>query len=90
MPGDRIELLTTKTEPLGFAAVSTDGSVYVAPTLVEPGRERPDPGAIRLDAALGGGRHRVLRRAVRAFEQLEHAPPPGCTTDRFTLVKVPR
>jgi hypothetical protein len=87
MPGDRIELFTTVTEPLWFAAVSSDGSVYVAPTRIEPGRERVLPGAIELDAALGS---EVVTGVFCPDRFDASAPPPSCTTDRFTLVKVPR
>ncbi len=85
--GDRIELFTTTTAPLWFAATSSDGSVYVAPTRVDAGRERVLPVAIELDASLAT----EVVTGVFCPERFEpFSPPPGCTTDRFVLVKVPR
>ncbi len=87
MPGDRIELFTTTTEPLWFAATSSDGSVYVAPMRVEPGHEQVLPIAIELDGALGT----EVVIGVFCPERFDvHQLPSGCTSDRFTLVKVPR
>jgi hypothetical protein len=87
MPGDRIELFTTTSEPMWFAAVSSDGSVYVEPTRVEPGRERVLKAAIELDGSLGN----EVVTGVFCPERFDpRVPPPGCATDRFTLVKVPR
>ncbi len=87
VPGDRIELFTTTTEPRWFAATSSDGSVYVEPTRVEAGRERVLPIAIELDATLGT---EVVTGVFCADRFDARAPPPDCTFDRFTLVKVAR
>lgn len=87
MPGDRIELFTTTREPVWFAAVSSDGSVYAPPSRIDAGREQVLPGAIELDGAL----HDEVVTGVFCAEPFDvHAPPASCTTDRFTLVKVPR
>ena len=96
MPGDRIELVTTTVAPLWFAAISDDTagvrSVYIEPRHVEPGREQLLPTAIELDATLGSEQVTGVFCAApfdpRAIDIA--APPPGCTLDRFTLVKVPR
>jgi len=87
MPGDRIELCTTTTEPMWFAAVSSDGSVYVAPRPIAAGREQVVPLAIELDATLGT---EVVTGVFcpEAFDA--KAPPASCTRDHVTLVKVPR
>jgi hypothetical protein len=87
MPGDRIEFTTTTTEPAWFAAISSDGSVYVAPTRVEPGRDRVLPAAVELDDALGS---EVVTGVFCAEAFDAKAPPADCTRDHFTLVKVPR
>nr|HEX4317968.1 hypothetical protein [Kofleriaceae bacterium] len=87
MPGDRVELVTTTQQPMWFAAISSDGSVYVEPTRVDAGRELALPTAIELDAQL----HDEVVTGVFCGEPFDvHAPPATCTTDRFTLVKVPR
>lgn len=96
MPGDRIQLFTTTTEPLWFAAIGDDAagvrSVYVAPRRLPPGHEQVLPLAITLDATLGD---EIVSGVfcVDRFEPLAidlRAPPPGCIVDRFTLAKVPR
>ncbi len=87
VPGDRIELYTTTTEAAWFAAISSDGSVYVDPRRIEAGREQLVPTAIELDATLGT----EVVTGVFCGERFDpHAPPADCTRDRFTLVKVPR
>ena len=92
MPGDRVELFTTTTEPAWFAAISSDGSVYVEPRQIAPGREQVVPAAIELDDQLHDevvtGVFCAAPFAARAIDPA--APPAGCTVDRFTLVKVPR
>ncbi len=92
MPGDRVELFTTTTEPAWFAAISSDGSVYVEPRRIEPGREQVVPAAIELDDQL---RDEVVSGVFCAepfaAREIDPATPPAsCTVDRFTLVKVPR
>lgn len=96
MPGDRLELVTSATEPCWFAAISDDQvgvrSIYVPVVQIEPGRERALAGAIELDAALG---HETVTGVFcdHAFDPLKldlAALPAGCTSDRFTLDKVAR
>jgi hypothetical protein len=95
-PGDRLELVTSTTEPGWFAAISDDQlgvrSIYVPLVKIEPGRERVLNGAIELDAALG---HETVTGIFcdhtfdpAALDLL--ALPSGCTADRFTLDKVAR
>ena len=91
MPGDRIELTTSTTEPGWFAAVSDDASgtrsIYIEPQAVQPGQERVVPVAIELDGMLGP----EIVTAVFCTHTFDaHAIPDDCTLDRFTLVKVPR
>jgi hypothetical protein len=95
-PGDRLELVTSTTEPGWFAAISDDQlgvrSIYVPLVKIEPGRERALNGAIELDAALG---HETVTGIFcdHAFEPAVLdllALPSGCTADRFTLDKVAR
>ena len=96
MPGDQIELVTTTTEPVWFAAVSDDGagahSVYMPATFIAPAHDRLAPSAIELDATLG---HEVVTGVFCALPfdaftlDLAHLPA-GCTTDHFELTKVPR
>jgi hypothetical protein len=87
--GDRIELATTTTAPMWFAATSSDGTVYSAPVLVAAGRDRALPGAIELD---GSPADEVVTAMFCTdpftIDQVA-APPDGCTTDRFTLKKAP-
>lgn len=96
VPGDRIQLFTTTTEPLWFAAIGDDAagvrSVYVAPRRLAPGHEQVLPLAITLDATLGD---EIVSGVfcAKPFEPLAidlRSPPPGCIVDRFTLAKVPR
>lgn len=91
MPGDRVELYTTTTAPAWFAAISDDATgtrtVYVAPQQIEAGPERVLPAAIELDDALGAETVTGVF-CPSAFDP--RAIPADCTTDRFTLVKVPR
>jgi hypothetical protein len=96
MPGDQIELVTSTTEPVWFAAISTDGagvrSVYLPATFVAPSHDRLAPSAIELDAMLG---HEVVtgmfcELPFDAFTIDIAHPPPGCTTDHFELTKVAR
>jgi hypothetical protein len=95
VPGDRLELFTTTTEPVWFAAISDDAagvrSVYAAPRVIEAGREHVLPTSIELDATLG------TETVVGVFCDHVFDPlgigtvaPAGCTLDRFTLVKVAR
>jgi hypothetical protein len=95
--GDRIELFTTTSAPGWFAAISVDAagtrSVYVAPRAIEPGAERVLPLSIELDGVLGAEtvtgvfcEHRFDDSSLLSISL--DAPPPGCTLDRFTLVKV--
>ncbi len=90
-PGDRIELVTTTNAPAWFAVVGVDAaghrSVYITPRTIDAGRELVVPLSIELDDTLGDERVTALFCAA-AFDPL--APPDGCTTDHFTLVKVPR
>jgi len=96
MPGDQIELVTTTTEPVWFAAISDDGagvrSVYMPATFIAPARDRLAPSAIDLDATLG----REVVTGVfcplpfDAFALDPAHPPAGCTTDHFELTKVAR
>jgi len=96
MPGDRIQIVTTTLQPTWFAAISDDASgtrsVYVEPTKLDVGRDRPAPLAIELDATLGDETVTALF-CPTAFEldaiDLD-ALPEGCSVDRFTLVKVPK
>jgi hypothetical protein len=90
--GDRLQLVTTSTERMWFAAISVDGagtrSVYVEPRAIEPGIEQQIPLAIELDATLGV---ETVTGVFCAHEFDAHAAPPAdCTLDRFTLVKVAR
>jgi len=96
MPGDRIELVTSTTEPVWFAAISSDGagvrSVYVPATFVAPAHDRIAPAAVELDATLG---HEVVTGVFcalpfDAFTVDTAHPPAGCTTDHFELTKVAR
>ena len=96
MPGDRIQLVTTALQPTWFAAIADDASgarsVYVEPRQLDAGRDRVVPLAIELDATLGDETVTALF-CDHAFDPQAidvAAPPAGCTTDRFTLVKVPR
>lgn len=97
VPGDRIELFTTTTEPAWFAAVSDDAngvrSTYVEPRRIEPGREQVVPMSIELDGVLGPqpivGIFCADAFASTAAIDVD-APPAGCTIDRFELVVVPR
>ena len=86
-PGDRVELFTTTTEPAWFAAIGDDGTVFVAPRAVMPGRETVLPIAIELDGTLGD---EVVTGMFCPAPFDPHAPPAECTSDRFTLVVVPR
>jgi len=96
MPGDRLQLVTSATEPGWFAAISDDAlgvrSVYVPLVHIEAGRERSVPGAVELDAVLG--RETVTGVFCAGPFEPQHidlaAPPAGCTIDRFTLDKVAR
>jgi len=96
MPGDRVSFTTSTTMPVWFAAIGDDAagvrSVYVTPRMVDPGRERELPLAIELDDTLGDetvtGVFCQTPFDARSVDPT--APPPGCTVDRFTLVKVPR
>lgn len=94
-PGDRIELATTTTVPVWFAALGEDAagarSVYVPPRPIAPGRERLLPFAIELDGATG----RDTITGVFCAQSFDagaldpREPPDGCTIDRFTLEEVP-
>jgi hypothetical protein len=96
MPGDLIELVTSTTEPVWFAAISDDAagvrSVYVPATFVAPSRDRLAPAAIELDATLGRetvtGVFCELPFDAKAIDPAH--PPAGCTTDHFELTKVAR
>ncbi|HET9993652.1 MAG TPA: hypothetical protein VFQ65_34175 [Kofleriaceae bacterium] len=96
MPGDRIELVTSTTEPVWFAAISDDAagvrSVYAPATFVAPSRDQIAPAAIELDATLGRevvtGVFCELPFDARTIDPAH--PPAGCTTDHFELTKVAR
>lgn len=96
MPGDRIELVTSTTEPVWFAAISDDAagvrSVYAPATFVAPARDQIAPAAIELDATLGRevvtGVFCELPFDARTIDPVH--PPAGCTTDHFELTKVAR
>jgi hypothetical protein len=96
MPGDRIELVTSTTDPVWFAAISDDAagvrSVYVPATFVPPARDLIAPAAIELDATLGRevvtGVFCELPFDAKAIDPAH--PPAGCTTDHFELTKVAR
>jgi hypothetical protein len=94
MPGDRLELFTTATQPGWFAAISDDArgtrSVYVEPRFIEAGPEEVVPLSIELDGTLGrevvAGIFCAAPIDMRAIEPA--SPPAGCTVDRLALVKV--
>jgi Putative zinc-finger len=96
MPGDRIELVTSTTEPVWFAAISDDAagvrSVYAPATFVAPSRDQIAPAAIELDATLGRevvtGVFCELPFDAKTIDPAH--PPAGCTTDHFELTKVAR
>ncbi|MEO6776098.1 MAG: hypothetical protein ABI467_24260 [Kofleriaceae bacterium] len=96
MPGDRIELVTSTTDPVWFAAISDDAagvrSVYVPATFVAPSRDQIAPAAIELDATLGRevvtGVFCELPFDAKTIDPTH--PPAGCTTDHFELMKVSR
>lgn len=96
MPGDRVSFTTSTTVPVWFAAIGDDAagvrSVYVPPRLIEPGRDREVPLATELDDTLGDETVTgVFCQTPFDARSVDPAtPPPGCTVDRFTLVKVPR
>lgn len=87
MPRDRILLHTTTTKPAWVAVFGDDGSgtrhlYYVAE--LAPGRQQRLPFSLEVDDTLGD----EIVTAVfcpRPFDIA--APPPTCTSDRFTLVK---
>jgi hypothetical protein len=91
-----VSFTTTTTTPVWFAAIGDDAagvrSIYVRPRVVEPGRDRELPVAIELDDTLGNetvtGVFCQTPFDARSIDPA--APPPDCTIDRFTLVKVPR
>jgi hypothetical protein len=91
VPGDRIELFTTTSSRMWFAAYGDDAAgkrtLYIAPRVVEPGKERVLPLAIELDATLGD---EVVTAVFCDAPFDPYAPPADCTIDRFTLLKVPR
>ena len=96
MPGDRVELVTSTTEPGWFAAISDDQlgvrSVYVPLVAIGAGHDRGIEGAIELDAQLG---HETVTGVFcdHAFDPVKIdvvALPRGCTADRFILDKVAR
>jgi hypothetical protein len=90
-PGDRIELATTTTEPVWFAAVSDDASgtrsVYAAPQQIMPGPDRVVPGAVELDDMLGP---EIVTGVFCPHSFDVQEIPDDCARDRFTLVKVAR
>jgi hypothetical protein len=96
MPGDRIELVTSTTEPAWFAAISDDAagvrSVYVPAMFVSPSHDQIAPAAIELDATLGRevvtGVFCELPFDAKTIDPAH--PPAGCTTDHFELAKVAR
>jgi hypothetical protein len=96
MPGDRIELVTSTTDPVWFAAISDDAagvrSVYVPATFVAPSRDLVSPAAIELDTTLGRetvtGVFCELPFDAKTIDPAH--PPAGCTTDHFELTKVAR
>jgi hypothetical protein len=79
VPGDRVELATTTSEPVWFAAVGADGTVYIAPTPVPAAREHVLPVSVVLD----GSETITGIFCVEAFDP--KAPPAGCTVDHLTL-----
>ncbi|MEP6861352.1 MAG: hypothetical protein ABJE66_12060 [Deltaproteobacteria bacterium] len=96
MPGDRIELVTSTTDPVWFAAISDDAagvrSVYVPATFVAPSRDQISQAAIELDTTLGRetvtGVFCELPFDAKTIDPAH--PPAGCTTDHFELTKVAR
>jgi hypothetical protein len=78
-PGDRVELATTTTDAVWFAAVGADGTVYIAPTQVPAGREHVLPVSIALD----GSDTITGIFCDEAFDP--KAPPAGCTVDHLVL-----
>jgi hypothetical protein len=88
--GDRIELATTTTEPMWFAATSDGGTVYTMPLLVEAGRDRPLATSIELDTTPGDEVVTAMFCPQPFTIEDIARPPDGCTTDHFTLTKVPR
>jgi len=94
VPHDRVQLFTTTFAPAWFAAIGDDAagtrSVYVGARPIEPGRERLLPLSIELDDTLGAETVTGVF-CDHDFDPVRldfAAPPPGCTLDRFTLVKV--
>ena len=91
-PGDRLQLFTTTQTPAWFTVVSVDAhgtrSVYIEPRVIEPGTERLLPLSLELDDSLGD----ETITAIFCAERLDAAAaiPTSCTTDSFTLTKVPR
>lgn len=89
-PGDRLQLFTTTQTPAWFSVVSIDAhgtrSVYIEPRVVEPGTERLLPLSLELDDSLGD--ETIV--AVFCAERRDELIPASCTTDTFTLTKVPR
>lgn len=79
VPGDRVELATTTSEPVWFAAVGADGTVYIAPTQVPAAREHVLPVSVVLD----GSETITGIFCAEAFDP--EAPPAGCTVDHLTL-----
>jgi hypothetical protein len=91
MPGDRVQLFTSADSAAWVAVIGDDASgtrsVYVEPMRIAAGREQALPMSITLDATLGD----ETITAVFCPERFEVGTvPAGCTTDRFTLAKVPR
>ena len=91
-PGDRLQLFTTTQTPAWFAVISIDAhgtrSVYVEPRVIEPGTERLLPLSLELDDALGDETITTIFCSERV--DATSPIPPSCTTDAFTLTKVPR
>jgi hypothetical protein len=77
--GDRVELATTTSEPVWFAAVGADGTLYIAPTRVPAAREHVLPVSVVLD----GSDTITGIFCAEAFDP--KAPPPDCTVDHLTL-----
>ena len=90
-PGDRIQLFTTTQHRTWIAVIGEDAAanrtLYVEPRAVDAGREQLVPLSITLDATLGD---EVVTTVFCSRQFDANAIPADCTTDRFTLVKVPR
>ena len=94
--GDRVQLFTSTTEDMWFAAISIDGrgerSVYVPAQRVAAGQDHTFGMSIELDDTLGDETVTgVFCAAPFVADTIDPAhPPAGCTTDHFVLTKASR